>query len=50
MPQTAALSRGGWGSLGVFEMLCAILLIVPAAARWTSVLTPLAALALRALA
>src|SRR5205823_8908258 len=46
MPQTAALSRGGWGAIGVFEVLCAILLIVPAAAKWMPVLTPLAAAAL----
>ena len=52
MPQTAALSRSGWGALGVFEMLCAILLVVPAAAKWMPILTPLAAaaLALEALA
>ena len=52
MPQTAALSRGVWGAIGVFEMLCAILLIVPAATRLMPVLTPLAAaaLALEALA
>ena len=52
MPQTAALSRGVWGAIGVFEMLCAILLIVPAATKWMPVLTPLAAaaLALEALA
>jgi DoxX-like family len=46
VPSSAALSRGGWGALGVFEMVCAILLIVPAATRWMSVLTPLAAAAL----
>ena len=46
MPQTGALSRGAWGAIGVFEMLCAILLIVPAAAKWMPVLTPLAAAAL----
>lgn len=46
MPQTAALSRGGWGAIGVFEMLCAILLIVPAATKWIPVLTPCAAAAL----
>ncbi len=46
VPTTGALSRGGWGALGVFEMLCAILLIVPAAAKWMPVLTPLAATAL----
>jgi hypothetical protein len=46
VPTTGALSRSGWGALGVFEMLCAILLIVPAAAKWMPVLTPLAAAAL----
>ena len=38
-----ALSRGGWRTLGVLEMLGAVLLIVPAAAHWMPVLTPLAA-------
>ena len=46
MPATGALARGGWGALGVFEMLCAVLLVVPAATNWTPVLTPLAAAAL----
>jgi hypothetical protein len=46
MPATAALSRGGWGALGVFEMLCGVLLIVPAATKWRPVLTPHAAAAL----
>ena len=46
MPAMGALSRGGWGALGVFEMLCAVLLVVPAAANWMPVLTPLAAAAL----
>ena len=46
MPATAALPRGGWSALGVFEMLCGILLIVPAATKWMPVLTPLAAAAL----
>lgn len=46
MPQTAALSRTGWAAIGVFEMLCAILLVVPGAATWMPVLTPLAAAAL----
>ena len=41
-----ALSRGGWRALGVLEMLCAVLLVVPAAAKWMPVLTPLAAAAL----
>jgi hypothetical protein len=46
MPAMGALSRGGWGALGVFEMVCAVLLVVPAAANWMPVLTPLAAAAL----
>jgi hypothetical protein len=46
MPAMGALSRGGWGALGVFEMLCAVLLVVPAAANWMPILTPLAAAAL----
>ena len=46
VPAMDALARGGWGALGVFEMLCAVLLVVPAAANWRPVLTPLAAAAL----
>ena len=46
VPSSAALSRGGWAAIGVFEMLCAILLVVPAAAKWMPVLTPSAAAAL----
>jgi DoxX-like protein len=41
-----ALSRGGWRALGVVEMLGAVLLVLPAAANWMPVLTPLAAAAL----
>ena len=41
-----ALSHGGWRALGVLEMVCGILLIIPAAAQWMPVLTPLAAAAL----
>ena len=44
--QMRALSRGGWRALGVLEMLGAVLLIVPSAANWMPVLTPLAAAAL----
>ena len=44
--QMNALPRGGWAALGVLEMLCAVLLVVPAAAKWMPVLTPLAAAAL----
>ncbi len=45
-PAMAALSRGGWSVVGAFEMLCAVLLIVPAATKWMPVLTPVAAAAL----
>lgn len=50
--QMHALSRGGWRALGVLEILGAVLLVVPAAAKWMPVLTPLAAavLALETLA
>ncbi|HMI83743.1 MAG TPA: DoxX family protein [Polyangiaceae bacterium] len=46
VPAMGALSRGGWAAVGVFEMLCAVLLVVPAAANWMPILTPLAAAAL----
>jgi hypothetical protein len=46
MPATGALPQAGWGALGAFEMLCAVLLLVPAGLRWMPVLTPLAAAAL----
>jgi len=41
--QMPALSHGGWRVLGVLEMLGAVLLVVPAAASWMPLLTPLAA-------
>ncbi|HEY9857163.1 MAG TPA: DoxX family protein [Stenomitos sp.] len=46
MPAMSALPRGGWGAIGVLEMLLAVLLVVPAATKWLPVLTPLAAVAL----
>jgi hypothetical protein len=46
MPATAALSQGAWSAIGAFEMLCGVLLIVPAAMKWLPVLTPIAAAAL----
>jgi len=46
MPAIGALPRGGWASLGVVEMLCGVLLVVPAALKWMPALTPLAAAAL----
>jgi DoxX-like family len=50
--QFRALSRGGWRAVGVLEMVGAVLLVVPAAANWMPVLTPIAAavLALETLA
>ena len=50
--QISALPHGGWRALGVLEMLGAVLLIVPAAAQWLPVMTPVAAtvLALETLA
>ena len=41
-----ALSRGGWRALGALEVLGAVLLVVPTAAKWMPILTPLAAAAL----
>jgi hypothetical protein len=46
MPATGGLSRVGWSALGVFEMLCGVLLVVPAATKWMPVLTPIAAVGL----
>jgi hypothetical protein len=43
---TATLPRGAWRALGVFEMVCGVLLVVPAALNWMPELTPLAASAL----
>ena len=41
-----ALPRGGWSALGVFEIVCGVLLVVPGATKWMPSLTPLAAVAL----
>jgi len=46
MPAAGTLPRGAWSALGAFEMVCGVLLVVPAAANWMPVLTPLAAGAL----
>jgi len=43
MPQGSALSRGQWSALGLLEILCGVLLLVPSAVKWMPVLTPLAA-------
>ena len=41
-----ALTRSGWRALGVLEVLCGILVIVPAAMSWKPVLTLVAAAAI----
>lgn len=41
--QFSAIPHGGWRALGVIEMVGAVLLIVPAAAKWMPGLTPIAA-------
>jgi hypothetical protein len=38
-----AVSPGAWRAIGLLEMSCAVLLIVPAALKWMPVLTPVAA-------
>lgn len=45
-PAMSALPGAAWGAIGVFEVACAILLVVPAATKWKPGLTPLAAAAL----
>ena len=44
--QIRAISPAAWRAIGVFEVLGAVLLIVPSAAKWMPALTPLAAAAL----
>ncbi len=46
MKGAVAFPREAWIGLGVFEMVGAVLLIVPAALNWMPVLTPVAAAAL----
>ena len=46
MPAMAALSRTGWAVVGVFEMSCGVLLVVPALVHWRPELTAVAATAL----
>lgn len=43
VPASAMLPSGGWKALGVLEVVCAVLMIVPAATRWMPMLTPIAA-------
>ena len=43
VPPNGTLSRGVWTALGTFEMLCAVLLILPMLIKRAPVLTPVAA-------
>ena len=43
VPAAAALSQDAWTALGGLEILCGVMLILPAALRWMPGLTPLAA-------
>jgi hypothetical protein len=43
VPSSGALPRGAWTALGILELVCAVGLIVPAALRWQSALTVVAA-------
>ena len=45
VPPNGNVSRGVWVALGVFEMLCAVLLILPMLMKRMPALTPLAAAA-----
>ena len=42
----SVLPRGGWSAIGIFEVACALLLVVPAAVRRMPGVAPLAAAAL----
>lgn len=46
LPATSALPRAAWTALGVFEMLCALPLVIPAFVRRKPVVTVIAASAL----
>ena len=47
-PTTKELPRAAWTAIGVLEMVCGVLLIVPAATGWMPMLTPLGAAVLAA--
>jgi hypothetical protein len=47
--QMQALPRDGWRALGVFEMFCGVLLVVPATAKLAAAALALESLALSAL-
>ena len=41
--QMPVLSHGAWRTLGLLEIVCGILLVIPTAANWMPVATPIAA-------
>ena len=43
MPATKAFPRAAWTAFGVIEVVCGLLLIVPAATKWMPILTPIGA-------
>jgi len=43
VPSNQAFSRGTWMGIGIFELLCAVALVLPAATRKYPILTPIAA-------
>jgi uncharacterized membrane protein YphA (DoxX/SURF4 family) len=43
MPATKALPRAAWTAFGVIEVVCGLLLVVPAATKWMPILTPVGA-------
>jgi uncharacterized membrane protein YphA (DoxX/SURF4 family) len=48
VPSFGAMPRNAWASLGVMELVCTVLLIVPGALHWMPQLTVLAAVLLAA--
>jgi hypothetical protein len=44
--QMRALPNGAWRALGLLELACGVLLVVPLAANWMPFLTPVAAVVL----
>jgi uncharacterized membrane protein YphA (DoxX/SURF4 family) len=46
VPSFGALPRKAWTALGILELICTVLLIVPAALHWQPALTVVAAIVL----
>jgi len=43
LPANSFLPLAAWQGLGVLEVICAVLLIIPAALNWEPILTPISA-------